>query len=140
MEQAVLKAVKPKAEFHRIQQVPGIGPIWGLVVVLESGDFGRFPSAGDYASYCRKVKSERWSTDKKKGKNNRKCGNRYLAWAYAEAAVHAIRFYPRIAAWYERKKRRRNVPGAMNALACKLAKAAWQVMRGKDVDEAMLFG
>lgn len=29
---------------------------------------------------------------------------------------------------YERKKRRHNVPVAMNGLACKLAKAAWQVM------------
>ncbi len=91
IEQAMLKAVKPKAEFQRIQQVPGIGPILGLVAVLESGDFGQFPSAGDYASYYRKVKSERRSNDKKKGENNRKCGNRYLAWAYAEAAVHAIR-------------------------------------------------
>lgn len=140
LEAAVLKAVKPKAEFQRIQQVPGIGPILGMVVVLESGEFGRFPSAGDYASYCRKVPSARWSNDKKKGENNRRCGNRYLAWAFAEAAVHALRCSPRIAAWYERKKRRRNVAVAMNALACKLAKAAWHVMRGKDFDEAMLFG
>jgi len=29
---------------------------------------------------------------------------------------------------------------AMNAPACKLAKAAWHVMRGKDFDEAILFG
>lgn len=140
IEQAVLKAVKPKAEFARIQQVPGIGPVLGMVVVLESGEFGRFASAGHYASYCRKVKSERQSNQRKKGQNNRKNGNRYLAWAYAEAAVFAVRFYLRIAAWYERKKRRRNVPVALNALACKLAKAAWQVMRGKDFEEAMLFG
>ena len=51
-----------------------------------------------------------------------------------------VRYYPKIAAWYERKKRRRNVPVAMKALACKLAKAAWHVMRGKEFDEAMLFG
>jgi hypothetical protein len=29
------------------------------VIVLESGDPGRFASAGDYASYCRTVKSEK---------------------------------------------------------------------------------
>jgi len=63
-----------------------------------------------------------------------------LAWAFAEAAVFAIRFYPRIGAWYERKKRRRNVPVAMRALGCKLAKAVWHVMRGKDFEEVMLFG
>lgn len=140
IEAAVREAVKPKVEYERIQQVPGIGPVLGMVVVLESGDFGRFASAGDYASYCRTVKSERWSNDKKKGQNNRKNGNRYLAWAFAEAAVYSVRYYPRIAAWYERKKRRRNVPVAMKALACKLAKAAWHVMRGKDFDEGMLFG
>ena len=140
VEGAVLQAVKPKAEYQRIQQVPGIGPVLGMVVVLESGEFGRFGSAGNYASYCRTVKSERWSNGKKKGENNRKNGNRYWAWAFAEAAVFAVRFYPRIAAWYERKKRRRNVPVAMKALACKLAKAAWHVMRGQEFNEAMLFG
>jgi len=54
--------------------------------------------------------------------------------------VYAIRFYAPIAAWYERKKRRRSQPVAMKALACKLAKAAWHVMRGKDFEMAMLFG
>jgi len=140
IEGEVRQALKGKREYERIQQVPGIGPVLGLVVALESGDFGRFASAGDFASYCRTVKSERRSNDKKKGENNRKNGNRYLAWAFAEAAVYAVRFYPRIAAWYERKARRRNRPVAMKALACKLAKAAWHVMRGKDFDEAMLFG
>jgi transposase len=111
-----------------------------MVVVLESGDFKRFASAGNYASYCRTVKSQRRSNQKNKGQNNRKNGNKYLAWAFTEAAAFAIRFYPRIAAWYERKKRRRNVPVAMKALACKLAKAAWHVMQGQEFDEAMLFG
>jgi transposase len=140
IEAAVLKAIKDRAEFNRIQQLPGVGPILGMVIVLESGDPGRFASAGDYASYCRTVKSEKRSNQKKKGVNNRKCGNKYLAWAYAEAAVHALIHYPRITAWYERKKRRSNVPVAMKALACKLAKAAWHVMHGKDFDESMLFG
>ena len=140
IEERVLKAVQAKTEYKRLQQVPGIGPVLGMVVALESGEFGRFASAGDYASYCRTVKSERWSNGKKKGQNNRKNGNRYLAWAFAEAAVFAIRFYPRIAAWYERKQRRRNRPVAIKALACKLAKAVWHVMQGKEFDEAMLFG
>lgn len=140
IESAVLKAVKPRSEFQRLQQVPGIGPVLGLVITLESGEFTRFASAGDYASYCRTVKSERQSNGRKKGENNRKCGNRWLAWALAEAAVYAVRFYPKIAAWHERKKRRRNAPVAMKALSCKLAKAVWHVMHGADFNEAMLFG
>jgi transposase len=140
IEEKVLQRIKPTPEYQRIQQVPGIGMVLGMVVVLESGDFKRFASAGNYASYCRTVKSQRRSNQKNKGQNNRKNGNKYLAWAFTEAAAFAIRFYPRIAAWYERKKRRRNVPVAMKALACKLAKAAWHVMQGQEFDEAMLFG
>lgn len=141
IEGKVQGTLKPKADYKRLQQLPGIGPILSMVILLESGEFERFASAGDYASYCRTVKSRRLSNEKNKGQNNRKNGNRYLSWAFAEAATYAIRFYPQIHSWYERKKRRSNVPKAMRALACKLAKATWHVMaRGKDFVPAMLFG
>ena len=140
IEDRLKKELKSQAEYRRIQQVPGIGLILGMVIVLESGEFTRFARAGDYASYCRTVQSKRLSNQKKKGENNRKCGNRYLSWAFAEAAVFAVRYYPRIQSWYERKKRRSNVPKAQRALACKLAKATWHVMKGKDFNEEMLFG
>lgn len=140
LEGKVLENLKPQAEYERVQQVPGVGRILGMVICLESGDFKRFASAGDYASYCRTVKSRRLSNQKQKGQNNRKNGNRYLSWAFAEAAAYAIRYYPGIAKWYERKKKRSDAPKAMKALACKLAKATWHVMQGKDFDEAMLFG
>jgi transposase len=140
VEKAVLKKVKPSAEFERIQQVPGIGKILGMVILLESGEFNRFASAGNYASYCRAVKSLRSSNGKKKGENNRKNGNPYLAWAYIEAATFAARYSARTQAWYERKKNRRNVAVAKKALACKLAKAVWHVMKGNNFDERMLFG
>jgi len=43
----------------RLQSVPGIGPILGTTILLESGDVARFASVGDYASYCRMVESVR---------------------------------------------------------------------------------
>ena len=141
IESQVKGVLKPKVDYKRLQQLPGIGPILAMVVVLESGDFGRFANAGHYASYCRKVKSQRLSNGKNKGQNNSKNGNRYLSWAWAEAAVFATRFYPQIQSWYERKKRRSNKPKAMMALASKLAKAGWHMMaKGKTYDCSMLFG
>ena len=140
IECKIKEELKPKADYQRIQTVPGIGLILGMVILLESGDFTRFPSAGDYASYCRTVQSQRLSNNKKKGENNRKNGNRYLSWAFAEAGIFSLRYYPKIKSWYERKKRRSNAPKAQRALACKLAKATWHVMRGKDFEEEMLFG
>lgn len=140
IEKQVLAFVRPSEPYNRIRLVPGIGMALGMLIVLESGDFKRFPTAGDYASYCRAVKSERTSNEKKKGRNNAKNGNKYLAWAFIEAATFAARFNPRIQSWYEKKKRKSGVPKAKKALACKLAKAVWHVMNGKDFDEALIFG
>ena len=139
IETRLKKDLKPKPEYKRLQSLPGIGLVLAMVILLESGEFSRFPSAGDYASYCRTVQSRRSSNEKKKGENNRKNGNRFLSWAFAEAGVFAIRYYPRIKSWYERKKRRSNAPKAQRALACKLAKATWHVMNGKEFNEEMLF-
>lgn len=99
------------------------GIILGMTIVLESGEFSRFPHAGCYASYCRTVKSTRTSNGKKKGENNQRNGNPYLAWAFIEAAGFASRYYPEIQSWYDRKKKQRNNIVAKKALACKLSKA-----------------
>ena len=63
--------------YQRVQELPGIGKILGLTIALETGDVKRFATAGNFASYCRCVKSLRQSNGKKKGENNRKCGNSY---------------------------------------------------------------
>jgi len=135
IEKQVLAFVKPTQQYLRVVTLPGIGMALGMLIVLESGDFKRFASAGNYASYCRTVKSERTSNEKKKGSNNKKNGNKYLAWAFIEAATYAARFNPRIHSWYEKKKRKSGVPKAKKALACKLAKAVFHVMNGKDFDK-----
>jgi transposase len=140
IEKQVLAFVKPTDQYKRIILVSGIGMALGMLIVLESGEFKRFPTAGDYASYCRTVKSVRTSNEKKKGSNNSKNGNKYLAWAFIEAATFAARYNPCIHAWYEKKKRKSGVPKAKKALACKLAKAVWHVMNGKDFDEKLMFG
>jgi transposase len=65
------------------------------------------------------------SNGTKKGENNRKNGNKYLAWAFVEAANFAARFNPRAQAWLARKTARTLRVVAVKALACKLAKAAY---------------
>ena len=140
IEDKVLKTIKQTTQYKQMQMVPGIGVILGMFIMLESGDFKRFPSAGKYASYCRTVKSSRSSNEKSKGQNNTKNGNKYLAWAFIEAATYAARYYPKIQSWYERKRRKRNVAVAKKALACKLAKSVWHVMNGKVFDMNLMFG
>lgn len=112
-----------------LRTTPGIGLVLGLTIVLESGEITRFHDVGEYASYCRLVPALRFSNGKKKGSGNRKCGNRYLAWAWIEAANFAIRFEPDIKRWYQRNAVRKHRLVALKAVAHKLARAGFYLLR-----------
>jgi transposase len=129
------------AERKALRSVAGIGVILSLTIALETGTVTRFASIGDYASYCRLVRSERLSNGKKKGEGNRKCGNRYLAWAYIEAATFAIHHSAPIKVWYQRKCGKRHKILALKAVAHKLARACYCLMRDGGVfDASRAFG
>ena len=140
LEQAILKQVTLRPEFKKLRTVDGIGLIMGLTIMLETGDIGRFASAGHYASYCRCVNSRKLSNAKKKGEGNRKNGNKYLAWAYIEAAEYARRYNERVRRFFDRKKARTMGVIARKAIAHKLARACFYVMRDQvDFDVTRAF-
>src|SRR5437016_5214739 len=130
IEKAVLNSARELPCYARLTTLPGVGRILGMTITMEVGDIKRFASAGEFASYCRTVQAQRTSNSKKKGENNSKCGNKYLAWAFVEAANFARRFDPACRKWYDRKAARTSNLIATKALACKLAKAAWHLMSG----------
>lgn len=107
----------------------GVGPIIGSTIMLETGPVSSFPKVGNYVSYCRKVSTGRFSNEKKKGTGNRKNGNAYLACAYSEAAEHARRYDSAARKFFNRKLKNTNAPTAHNALAHKLARAAYSIIR-----------
>jgi transposase len=140
IERTVLKSLAPSPEYQMLLTVPGIGRVSAWTIVLEAGDVRRFVNVGHFASYCRCVDSQRTSNDRKKGENNVKNGNPYLAWAFFEAAHFAIQFLPAAKRFYERKAAQRNPILAMKALAHKLARACYYIMRDKaPFDAARLF-
>jgi transposase len=108
--------------------------------MLEVGDIGRFREVGNYASYCRCVRSTRISNGRIKGEGNRKNGNKYLAWAYVEAAHFAIRDYPEANRYYHRKVAGTNKVVAIKAVSHKLARASYYIMRDQvEYDPSKLF-
>lgn len=141
IEQEAKSQVKLREEFKYLQTIPGIGDILALTIMLEVGDIGRFSKVGNYCSYCRCVKSERRSNEKKKGEGNRKNGNRYLAWSYVEAAHFARRFCPNAQRFHQRKMAKTNTIVATKALSNKLARASYYIMRDRvPYDARKLFG
>jgi transposase len=141
IEKKVKSQVKMREEFLMLLTIPGIGNILGLTISLEVGDIGRFPAAGDYSSYCRCVESKRVSNGKKKGENNKKNGNKYLAWAYVEAANFARRYCVKAQSFYQSKEAKTKPVVAIKALSNKLSKASYYIMRDQVAfDEEKLFG
>ena len=139
VEKSVLTQAKMKPAFEKILTVTGIGKILGMTIMYEAGIMDRFKKVGDFASYARCVDSSRWSNGKKKGSGNSKNGNKYLAWAFVEAAHHATRYEERICRFYQRKKAKKNTTVAIKAVAHKLARACYHVLKDQvdfDVERA----
>ncbi len=140
LEEVLLQVAKPRQDYQLLTTIPGVGAILGMTIALETGDIGRFPAVGHYASYCRCVKSEKLSNGKKKGEGNAKSGNQYLSWAFSEAAHFAVRYQPLAKRFFDRKQRKTNGIVAIRSVAHKLARAAYYMLRDQvPFDEQKLF-
>ena len=87
------------------------------------------------------MKSEKISNGKYKGRGNKKNGNKYLAWAFMEAAHYGAIWNPRIKRYYQRKQAKAHILVAKKAVANKLARACYHMLkRGEKFDVKRAFG
>ena len=131
LEKRLQERVGERPDYALLTSVPGIGRILATIILLETGPIDRFAAVGNFASYARCVDSQHTSNGKKKGEGNTKNGNKYLAWAFVEAANFALRFCPEAKRFYERKKAKTNTVVAIKALAHKLARACFHILKEK---------
>jgi len=129
LEKHLLERLKPQPEYALLSTAPGIGRILGPIILLETGSIERFAAVGNYASYARCVDSARLSNGKKKGEGNVRNGNKYLAWAFIEAANMARRWCPEARRFHDRKRAKTNTIVATKALAHKLARACYHMLK-----------
>ena len=110
IERRLQERIKPRPQYGLLTSVPGIGQTLATVIFLETGSIERFAEVGNFASYARSVDRVHTSNRKKKGEGNVKNGNKYLAWAFVEAANFAqrFRFCPEAKRFYERKRANTN--------------------------------
>lgn len=129
LEARLLEGAKLRPDYVRLKSIPGVGEVLAIVIMLETGDVTRFAQVGNFASYARCVDSARYSNGKKKGEGNTKNGNAYLVWAFIEAANFARRFNDEARRFFERKKAKTNSIVATKALAHKLARASYHMLK-----------
>ena len=129
LEKVLADYCRAEPGYALLRTITGIGEVLATVILLETGSIERFAEAGNYASYCRCVGSAYLSNGKKKGEGNAKNGNRYLAWAFVEAANFAVRSCEAARRFYQRKKATGNNTVAIKAVAHKLARACYHVLK-----------
>lgn len=145
LEQQIIELTRDKADYKRLLKIAGIGKILALTILYEVGEISRFQSARQFSSYCRLVPGVAQSGSVSRRGRSSKQGNHYLKSAFNQAAVVAVRSYPRIRRCYERHLKRHRGSArklvAYNVIAHKLAQAAYLVLKqGADYREEMLFG
>jgi transposase len=116
-----------------LMTLPGVAIVLAAVIAFEVGDITRFPDAQHLASYAGVVPRVHSSGGKTRYGRTRPDVNRYLKWAFCEAANSVKLNHTRcpkrhVSQLYARVKRRRDSSRAVGAVARHLAEAAFHVL------------
>jgi len=110
-----------------LTQLPGVGPFTALVILAETGDITRFPTARKLASWAGLTPTVRGSDRDAHYGHISKQGSAWLRWVLCEAAQTAKRS-PQFAVGYQAIARRRGKKIATTAVARKLLTRAWHLL------------
>lgn len=140
IEALVHKKAKEDDSVKRLRQIRGIGPILSWIIRYETGDIGRFDSVKNFLSFCGLVGSVKLSNGKVKGHNNSKNRNKFLRWAFAEAAIASMT-HPQLKRYHDRLVRKKGRIISKAILSSKMARAAYMLMKNENFqyDQNKLF-
>ncbi|HWO72078.1 MAG TPA: IS110 family transposase [Dehalococcoidia bacterium] len=125
--------------YQRLRSVPSVGPVLALVFLYEIHDVKRFAEVGQFLSYARLVRCSHESAGKMKGSGGRRIGNAHLRWAFGEAACLLLRESEAAKKWLARKERKSGKARALAALAAKLGRAVYHLLRKGEAFDAKRF-
>jgi len=119
---------------QQLLTVPGVGKIWALTILYETGPIERFYSAKSYIAYAG-LAPKTWETGGKY-RNGHLCkqANMYLKYAYIEVATVAVKARDLdsvLRLYYHRLVKRKGKGVAKVALARKIAMIVYYMLRGR---------
>ena len=138
LEQRLEELVEVTPEMQWLMTLPGVAVILAATIALEIGEVQRFPSAMHLASYSGTTPRVHASGGKVRYGPLRNDVNRYLKWAFAEAANSVAVNHQRcpdrhVSQLYRRLRQKKGHPKAIGAVARHLAEAAFHVLRKKQM-------
>ena len=145
-EQRIQAVFKPTPAIQWLLTLPGVGLTLAVVIALEVGDVTRFATAEKLAAYAGTTPRVHASGGKTRFGPSRPDVNRYLKWAFVEAA-NAICLtrgrtpHRHVSRLYERLARRKGHAKAIGAVARHLAEATyWILSKGEGYREPKASG
>lgn len=134
IESRLKEQLKQTHMMQRLATLPGVGVILSAVIAFELGEIERFANAERFASYSGTTPRVHSSGGKTRFGKLRPDVNRYLKWAFVEAANvvclhHKRRPDRHVSKLYKRLRQRRGHPKAIGAVARHLAEAAYYVLK-----------
>jgi len=111
-----------------LQTIPGIGPLFAIIIYAETGDINRFKSGRAFASYCGLVPWVRASGDKIYTGSITKAGSVAMRRVFVEAAIMAPRKSPALNRLLNRVLYKSNIQKARVAVAHKLARITYAML------------
>jgi transposase len=135
----ITQALQGNDDLQLVKTIPGIGEVMGAVVVLEINDIHRFPDAPHLHAYCGLTPSTHASGQTQyHGRLIR--GNKWLRWAFVEAAHTSLRVSPYFRSHYNRVKMHAGTQAASISCARKLATVTYQILKEKRPYREISFG
>jgi transposase len=141
LEERLEGVIEETPAIKLLMTLPGVGRILGSVMALEIGDVKRFPGAGNLASYAGTTPRVHSSGGKTRYGQLRGDVNRFLKWAFMEAANVSGRFHKKhpeahVSRLYARLRAQKGHAKAIGAVARHLAEAAyWVLSKNEDYKE-----
>ncbi|MFQ5668512.1 MAG: IS110 family transposase [Candidatus Binatia bacterium] len=133
LEQRMAGVFETTPEIELVMTLPGVGFILGIVIALELGDVTRFANSEKFAAYAGTTPRVHSTGGKTRYGPLRPDVNRYLKWAFVEAAnvICCLRRrhpHRHVSQLYERIARRKGHPKAIGAVARHLAEATYWIL------------
>lgn len=136
-EQRLRTVFAPTPELQLLRTLPGVGWVLAVVIWLEIGDIARLPSAAHLAAYAGTTPRVHASGGRIRYGQLRGDINRYLKWAFIEAAsticLHRqVRPHRHVSRLYARIQQRKGHPKAVGAVARHLAEASYWILTKRE--------
>jgi transposase len=127
VERALYPYLIPNADIQRLLWVPGLGKVNTFTIYTEIDGITRFPSEGQFFSYCRLVPGAKNSAGHSRHRAGAKAGNRYLKLAFSHAGIRAVQYYPEVRAFFKAKARKKPIRIARTLVYLEIARIVYHV-------------